>query len=60
MTAEQIEARYQDTVAQIRRVLEEDRLLGEKVEIEMEGLRAQREMEKGIWEKLSRVRKESG
>lgn len=60
MTADQIEARYQETVAQIRRVLEEDRLLGEKVESEMEGLRAQREMEKGIWEKLSRGRKEGG
>lgn len=59
MTPEQIEARYQDTVVQIRRVLDENRDLAEKVESEMEGLRLQREMERGIWEKL-RGRKEGG
>ncbi|MCJ1265517.1 hypothetical protein MMC22_005397 [Lobaria immixta] len=58
MTPEQIEARYQDTVAQIRRVLEENRILADKVDSEMEGLRLQREMERGIWEKL-RGKKES-
>lgn len=59
MTPEQIEARYQDTVAQISRVLDENRILTEKVESEMENLRLQREMERGIWEKL-RGRKEGG
>lgn len=52
MTPEQIEARYQDTVAQIRRVLEENRILTDKVDSEMDSLRLEREMERGIWEKL--------
>lgn len=59
MTPETIEARYQDTVAQICRVLDENRILAEKVESEMVGLSLQREMERGIWEKL-KGRKEGG
>lgn len=52
MSGAQIEARYQEIVKEIRRVLEEARIRTEEVEREMEQLRNQREMERRIWEKL--------
>lgn len=52
MSGAQIEARYQEIVKEIRRVLEEARVRTEEVEREMEQLRNQREMERRIWEKL--------
>lgn len=60
MTAEQIEARREEVAAEIRGVLEEARVLGEEVEREMEGLRAQREMERGIWERIKAEEKREG
>lgn len=46
-------------MAKIRGLLEECRVQGDEVDREMEALKLQREMERGIWEKL-RGRKESG
>lgn len=59
MTAGQIEARYQETVAKVLAVLEESRAQEEDIEREIERLTMEREMERRILEKL-RGKKEGG
>lgn len=55
MTAEQIEAAYQETVQRITAVLEEDRKRNEEVDREVEKVTKQREMERRIFRKMRGV-----
>lgn len=59
MTAGQIEARYQETVAKVLAVLEESKAQEEDIESKIAMLTMEREMERTIWEKL-RGKKEGG
>lgn len=59
MNAEQIEARYQETVAKVLAVLEESRVAEEEIEREIERLKMERDMERKILEKW-RGKKEGG
>lgn len=52
MTAAQIEARYQETVVEIRRLLEESQAQMEQWEREMQGVKDQRELERRLWKTL--------
>lgn len=52
MTASQIEAKYQETVAETRKVLEENKKEMEIWEREYQGLEAQRELERRLWKTL--------
>lgn len=53
MTASQIEAKYQEKVAETRKVMEENKKEMEIWEREYQGLEAQRELERTLlWKKL--------
>lgn len=52
MTASQIEAKYQETAAETRKVLEENKKEMEIWEREYQGLEAQRELERRLWKTL--------
>lgn len=52
MTASQIEAKYQETVAETRKVLEENKKEMEIWEREYQVLEAQRELERRLWKKV--------
>ena len=52
MTASQIESKYQETVAETRRVMEESKKEMEIWEREYQGVKAQRELERRLWKTL--------
>lgn len=52
MTAIQIEAKYQETVAETRKVMEENQKDMEIWEREYQKLEAQRELERRLWKTL--------
>lgn len=49
MTASQIEAKYQETVAETRKVMEESKKEMERWEREHQGLKDQRELERRLY-----------
>lgn len=52
MTASQIEAKYQETVAEIRKVMEESKKEMDLWEREYQALIDQRELERRLWKTL--------